>query len=202
MIKPLKIIDVKPSVPEKLQALSEMSDNLWFAWNHECENLFKRMNPDLWEETRKNPVELLGRLRQEDLQTLANDDGFLAHLDRIRQEAADQGVDEVLIISRLRQGTEGLLSKPAVMHLLNVLNGERTLVWGLEFTNINDRVLKDILASTKERTLVQSIGSARGGEGVTYSVVAPDILVEEMILQGSELEKIKRPDPPMPGVGK
>ena len=86
MTKPIKIIDVKPNVPKELEPLQSLAYNLWFAWNHDCENLFRRMNPDLWEDTGKNPVELLCRLRQDELKGLSEDEGFLAHMDRVRQE--------------------------------------------------------------------------------------------------------------------
>ena len=86
MIAPLKIIDVKPRIPEKLKPLCDLSYNLWFTWNHDVEELFRRINPDLWEKTGKNPVEFLGRLPQSELESMATDEGFLAHMDRVRQD--------------------------------------------------------------------------------------------------------------------
>ncbi|MFC1891579.1 alpha-glucan family phosphorylase, partial [Thermodesulfobacteriota bacterium] len=86
MITPIKTLEVKPRVPASLKPLNDLSYNLWFMWNHDAEDLFRRMNPDLWEETAKNPVELLGRLSQSSLENLAKDEGFLAHMDRVRQE--------------------------------------------------------------------------------------------------------------------
>jgi starch phosphorylase len=86
MTKPIKILDVKPKIPQTLQAIKDLSDNMWFVWNHEARDLFKRMNPDLWDDTRKNPVELLCRLKQRELENLATDKGFLAHMERVKQE--------------------------------------------------------------------------------------------------------------------
>jgi starch phosphorylase len=86
MTAPIKTLDVRPLIPEAIQAISELSRNLWFAWNSDAENLFRSMNPDLWEETRQNPVEFLGRLTQSDLKSLAMDEGFCAHLARVRQD--------------------------------------------------------------------------------------------------------------------
>jgi starch phosphorylase len=88
MTEPIKILDVKPKIPGVLKAISELSDNLWFVWHHEAEELFRRMNPDLWEHTRKNPVELLGRLKQGELKNLSRDEGFLAHMERVNHEFA------------------------------------------------------------------------------------------------------------------
>jgi starch phosphorylase len=86
MTTPVRMLDVKPRLPQAIQALSSLSDNLWFVWNYDGESLFRGMNPDLWEDTRQNPVEFLGRLKQDDLKSLASDQGFCAHLERVKRE--------------------------------------------------------------------------------------------------------------------
>ena len=86
MTLPIKTLNVKPLIPEALKGVGELSRNLWFVWNYDAENLFRSMNPDLWEETRENPVELLVRLKQNELKGLAMDEGFCAHLARVKQE--------------------------------------------------------------------------------------------------------------------
>ena len=86
MTIPIKILDVKPRIPEALRAIVDLAGNLWFAWNYEVQDLFKRMNPDLWYETGKNPVELLCRLEQRELESLSEDEGFLAHLQRVKHD--------------------------------------------------------------------------------------------------------------------
>jgi starch phosphorylase len=86
MTTPIKTLDVKPLIPEGIQTIHELSRNLWFVWNPDAESLFRSINPDLWEETRENPVELLVRLKQSDLQSLAADEGFCAHLARVKQD--------------------------------------------------------------------------------------------------------------------
>jgi glucan phosphorylase len=75
MTLPIKTLNVKPLIPETLKGVGELSRNLWFVWNYDAENLFRSMNPDLWEETRENPVELLVRLKQNELKGLATDEG-------------------------------------------------------------------------------------------------------------------------------
>ncbi|MBP1741335.1 MAG: alpha-glucan phosphorylase, partial [Deltaproteobacteria bacterium] len=86
MTTPIKTLDVKPLIPQAIQTIHELSGNLWFVWNSDAETLFRSMNPDLWEETRENPVELLVRLKQSDLKSLAGDEGFCAHLARVKQD--------------------------------------------------------------------------------------------------------------------
>ena len=85
-IAPIRTVDVRPKIPEALEPLRVLSKNLWFAWDYETEGLFRRINPDLWHQTRRNPVEYLCRLRQEDLEALVGDEAFLAHQERVRQE--------------------------------------------------------------------------------------------------------------------
>jgi starch phosphorylase len=86
MTTPIKTLAVKPKIPESLQSLRALSENLWFVWNYDGESLFRRINPDLWEETRGNPVVFLGRLSQNELGGLALDDGFVAHLERVKAD--------------------------------------------------------------------------------------------------------------------
>jgi len=98
MTIPIKTIDVRPRVPEKLRPLYELSYNLYFAWNYDTEELFRRINPDLWEVVRKNPVEFLGRIKQEELESLISDDGFMAQMERVKGEF-DRYMSEKLNVS-------------------------------------------------------------------------------------------------------
>lgn len=86
MIEPIKTLDVRPRLPEALKAISKISDNLWFVWHHDADELFGRMNPDLWEQTSKNPVEFLGRIKQRELESFSGDEGFMGHLKRVKHE--------------------------------------------------------------------------------------------------------------------
>ena len=83
MIRPIAIVDVAPNIPTKLERLLELAYNLRWTWDHDTINLFRRLDRDLWEETGRNPVALLGLLPQEKLQAAAQDEAFLAHLDRV-----------------------------------------------------------------------------------------------------------------------
>jgi starch phosphorylase len=75
--------NVLPRVPEKLARLSELAHNLWWSWNPDAIFLFRRINENLFAALNHNPVKLLGVERQERLDELAADDGFIAHLDRV-----------------------------------------------------------------------------------------------------------------------
>ncbi len=74
---------VVPNLPDRLLPLSILARNLWWTWNPDAADLFRRMDSDLWDKNHHNPVDLLGTLSQERLENLAGDEAFLANLDRI-----------------------------------------------------------------------------------------------------------------------
>lgn len=86
MTIPIKTLDVKPRLPEALRALQTLAENLWFFWHHDAHALFRRINPELWEETHLNPVAFLSGLKQRELKSLSEDEGFLAHLERVKED--------------------------------------------------------------------------------------------------------------------
>ncbi|MBN1824131.1 MAG: alpha-glucan family phosphorylase [Endomicrobiales bacterium] len=77
---------VTPFLPEKLKPLIDIAYNIWWVWNSEAVELFRRMDRDLWEESYHNPVRMLGQISQDRLHELARDNSFLSHLERIRKE--------------------------------------------------------------------------------------------------------------------
>ena len=81
-MKPVRIFNVIPSLPAPLERLRELAYNLRWAWHHETIELFRRLDSDLWEATGHNPVRMLGEIDQERLTSAAQDEAFLAHLDR------------------------------------------------------------------------------------------------------------------------
>jgi len=74
---------IVPSLPEKLEPLREIVYNLYWSWNHDAIELFRRLDRRLWEETLHNPVLLLGRINQERLNEAAADDSFVSHMNRV-----------------------------------------------------------------------------------------------------------------------
>ena len=80
---------VLPKLPERIAALQELSQNLWYSWNWDIIKLFIRLHPEMWESCCQNPVEMLSRLPQEALQEVAEDEGFLASLDRVNSKFKD-----------------------------------------------------------------------------------------------------------------
>lgn len=82
MYKFLGTYQVVPKLPEKLEGLRDLAYNLHWTWNIESQSLFRRLDRELWEETNHNPILLLGKVSQERLEEISNDEGFLSHLKR------------------------------------------------------------------------------------------------------------------------
>lgn len=82
MTRPIFTYSVAPSLPQPLQRLYALAYNLVWVWDHELLGLFMRLDPDLWEETHHNPVQMLGAINQQRLNTLSRDEPFLGELDK------------------------------------------------------------------------------------------------------------------------
>lgn len=80
---------VVPSLTGELAALQRIAYNLWWCWEPDAINLFRRMDADLWQATRHNPVEMLGILQQTTLEVLKNDEGFMAHLRMVDEKLTE-----------------------------------------------------------------------------------------------------------------
>jgi starch phosphorylase len=85
-MKPIRQLSVVPTLPENLEPLRELALNLWWTWDNEALSLFRHLDSELWEETYHNPVAMLGKISQEQLQAAAKNEVFLAHLDVIHKK--------------------------------------------------------------------------------------------------------------------
>ncbi|MDE0085595.1 MAG: alpha-glucan family phosphorylase, partial [Candidatus Poribacteria bacterium] len=85
-MKPIRQLSVVPTLPENLEPLRELALNLWWTWDNEALSLFRHLDSELWEETYHNPVAMLGKISQKQLQAAAKNEVFLAHLDVIHKK--------------------------------------------------------------------------------------------------------------------
>lgn len=86
MTRPILSYTVAPSLPKELEFLHTLAHNIVWTWDHQLIELFIRLDPDLWEETQHNPVQMLGLVRQERLNNAARDDAYLAQIDRAAEQ--------------------------------------------------------------------------------------------------------------------
>lgn len=81
--RPIRTFTIIPAVPAALARLRELATNVRWAWDRETIDVFRRLDPDLWESTGHNPIRLLGSVRQDRLDEAAADDGFVAQYQRV-----------------------------------------------------------------------------------------------------------------------
>ncbi len=74
---------VIPRIPERLSRLREIALNLLWSWDDEVRSVFRRLDRDMWESCSQDPMLMLARVSQERLDTLAQDDAYLALYDRV-----------------------------------------------------------------------------------------------------------------------
>lgn len=85
-MKPIRTFNVSPSLPTKLEPLRQLAYNLHWDWNYETADLFRRLDRDLWESSNYNPVLMLGTISQQRLREAAEDEGFLAQMERAARQ--------------------------------------------------------------------------------------------------------------------
>ena len=88
-MQPIRTFNVSPSLPSRLEPLRKLAYNLHFDWNVESKDLFRRLDPDLWESSHHNPVLMLGTISQSRLLEVVEDEGFLAQVDRAARQLED-----------------------------------------------------------------------------------------------------------------
>jgi len=76
-------INSQSKLPDRLKNLQEIATNLWWVWNHEGANLFKELEPAIWEETQGNPVLLLQRISHTRMEQIINNQALMDKIDRV-----------------------------------------------------------------------------------------------------------------------
>ena len=81
-----KRFNVVPVLPDELSALTSISENLWYCWNHDAISLFRNIDPELWHNSNHNPVRVLKGVDQRRLNELAGDPEYLALLKKVENK--------------------------------------------------------------------------------------------------------------------
>ena len=66
-----------PNIPDRLTRLRELASDLWWTWNTQAREVFRKLDYQLWRQTAHNPVLMLQLLPQDMLNAAAVDDRFL-----------------------------------------------------------------------------------------------------------------------------
>ena len=79
-------IHVRAQLPAALEPLWALARNVWWSWNADAVNLFRRIDPVAYEQSGPCPLRLINELTAEQLERLAADQGFIDHLSRVQTQ--------------------------------------------------------------------------------------------------------------------
>ena len=79
-------VSVVPRVPEGLESLRRIAFNLWFSWNFDALELFKELDPTLWEECGHSPVKMLRLIKQSRLEAVAKDKAYRGRVEKVHDK--------------------------------------------------------------------------------------------------------------------
>lgn len=85
----LKRIFIESRLPEELSSLHRLANNLWWSWNGDAIDLFKRIAGDRWVELGYNPIKVIDEITPEQAKSLIADADFMQRLRQV-EEAFDQ----------------------------------------------------------------------------------------------------------------
>ncbi|UCD81470.1 MAG: DUF3417 domain-containing protein, partial [Desulfobacterales bacterium] len=83
-MKNFQTYQVHPNIPQNLDFLETLSRNMWWCWKKDAIELFRRIDPTRWVESGRNPIAFLAKIPQSRFEMLAADDGYRAHLKRVK----------------------------------------------------------------------------------------------------------------------
>ncbi len=70
-----------PNLPERLNGLSELAENMWWSWNPSARMLFKMLDRPAWKESRYNPDKMLKGLPPQILEKAVRNPDYLRQYD-------------------------------------------------------------------------------------------------------------------------
>ncbi|MBP9502141.1 MAG: alpha-glucan family phosphorylase [Candidatus Promineofilum sp.] len=73
-------------MPSKLQRLPELAYNVWWSWNAEARDIFRRLDYPLWRRTQHNPVRVLRLVSEQTLLARAQDASFLRRYNKVMMD--------------------------------------------------------------------------------------------------------------------
>ena len=74
------------ALPGPISDLAQIASNLAWSWNREARELFRRVDPSLWDSVAENPVQFLREVDPARLAVCASDEGYLSLYARVRDE--------------------------------------------------------------------------------------------------------------------
>jgi glycogen phosphorylase len=87
-VRAIRRFTVRPVLPPELVALGELAGNLRWSWHPPTQDVFRSVDPQVWEAVLHDPVRMLGAVSRSRLDELASDSSFLAALAEARADLA------------------------------------------------------------------------------------------------------------------
>ncbi len=85
-MRALRSFTVRARLPEALGPLQELAFNLRWSWDHRTRDLFRWVDPQIWELTFHDPVRLLSLVGRQRLDQLAADPAFMGFLGEMHDD--------------------------------------------------------------------------------------------------------------------
>lgn len=85
-MRPIHSFRVNENLPNALATLRDVALNLRWSWDKETQNLFRWIEPDLWEQLDQNALRLLERCPRDRLEDLSGDPRFLEYLTKVKTD--------------------------------------------------------------------------------------------------------------------
>ena len=85
-MKAFRSFTVRARLPEPLSPLQELAFNLRWSWDERTRDLFRWVDPHLWEQTQHDPVRVLSLVARERLEALSKDTAFMSFLGEIHAD--------------------------------------------------------------------------------------------------------------------
>ena len=79
----LREINVRSHLPESLNKLEEIAQNIWWTWDSNAKTLFRQIDQDAWVEASSNPVLLLNILNYEKLVAMGKNVEFIKKVETV-----------------------------------------------------------------------------------------------------------------------
>jgi starch phosphorylase len=85
-MKAFRSFTVRARLPEPLVPLQELAFNLRWSWDERTRDVFRWVDPHLWERTQHDPVQVLSLVARERLEALSKDNAFMSFLGEIHAD--------------------------------------------------------------------------------------------------------------------
>ncbi|MCF6405335.1 alpha-glucan family phosphorylase [Chitinophaga filiformis] len=79
-------INITPSFPPGLEALRQLSQNVWWSWMPAARELFRSIDPQLWSDCHEDAIRMLSYLNYEKLDALTTNRDFIQRLHVLEEQ--------------------------------------------------------------------------------------------------------------------